>query len=297
MTKALGLGLTLFLAACGDSGGNGDGGSDAPMRSPDLTMPAPDLSAAADLAMPPGDDAGADLAMVTDASAPSDLTTLPDLTPLPPPDGGPLATLSGTLRDTNGNPVAGGTVSILGSATSTTTDAGGNFSLGAPTQVPIYLRFTAPNFEVAQLGMVVTGSFTGLNLPAVPKGLLAAILGALNPPLTVDTTKGTVLLPFGLSQVDGGVSFDASVTTFGATLSAAHDPSVAVVNSVPSYASGAPANSVLLFPNVVAGTTTLTLAPPMGVACLFPTDPPNAAQIVNWRVDPNVLLFEPVNCQ
>jgi hypothetical protein len=286
MKKCLGCGLSLILGACGPGGGN-----DA-STGPDMAV-SRDLSTGADLS------AAGDLSASADLSMAADLSTS-DLTPPPPQDGGAPATFSGTVLDltSNGTPVANATVALLGTATMTTTAMDGTFSLQVPTFVPIYIRVTAQNYESIQVAFVVEGAVGGFSLPLIPTAKYNAIGGALNPPLVSDVTKGVVILIFNYqSPGDGGVGGDGGTPAFGATLSAAHGSSFNVVNGVPQYAMTSGDTGALIFPNVVAGTTTISPSPPNGISCAVATVPQNVPPITDWRVDPNVLLFVVHNCQ
>ncbi len=80
---------------------------------------------------------------------------------------------------------------------------------------------------------------------------------------------------------------------FGATLSAAHDPSFAFNasgNPMTSNTTIANGDNSLIFPNAVAGTTTIALTAPAAHSCA-------ALAVTSWRVDANTFTFVDAQCQ
>jgi hypothetical protein len=100
--------------------------------------------------------------------------------------------------------------------------------------------------------------------------------------LMVDPTKGDVVLNFQTQDTTNGYS---------ATLSAAHGMTFVVPQGAPTYSNTTAPSSPLIFPNVVAGTTTITPSAPPGKSCVI------TPAITDWRIDPNVFTFVDAVCQ
>ena len=209
--------------------------------------------------------------------------------------GGASVAVSGTVTSSGSNngssaPLAGATVAIVGTSSTTTSGADGTFSLMAAAGSTIYLNVSSATYQTSEFGLVVaTGGSTGLQLQLISSANVQSAVGALSPALTLDPTKGDVIVQLHGSS---GSSTDMSdVAGFGAALGASHgsafDPNSGTYATTTALGDDA---GVLVFPNVVTGTTTVTVTTPTGHSC-------TAAQaITNWRVDANTFTFVDYNC-
>ena len=185
---------------------------------------------------------------------------------------------------TSSPPIAGATVTIVGTSTSTTTAADGSFSLMASGGASIFLSVTLANYQTSEAGFVVpAGGGTVPEITLLANAEVQGVTAVLNPPLTLDTSKGVVVVKFKDQTQTAG---------YGATLSASHgmsfDPQT---QTYAMKTSGGQNDAALVFPNVVAGTTTVTASAPAGKTCT------PAQAITNWRVDPNVFTWVVFDCQ
>ncbi|MCC6993540.1 MAG: hypothetical protein IT370_02810 [Deltaproteobacteria bacterium] len=178
----------------------------------------------------------------------------------------------------SGAPLGTGTVSVAGASPAITTALAndGAYSLQVP-RGPAFIRVTSPTVATIQEGVVVGATPITLDFRAIPNSDVTQVLGALS--ITQDTAKGVVLVDFA-----GG----APGSQYGATLSATHGASFNP--ETPALASTVPGDKQLVFPNVVAGTTTVTAMPPSGHTCS-----PHAA-ITAFRVDANVFTQVVFDC-
>jgi hypothetical protein len=208
--------------------------------------------------------------------------------------GGTMVTITGSVVAANGQgsgappPVSGATVTITGTQTMTTTDATGNFTLMASAGSTIFLTLSKTGYQTSEYGYVVPTS--GGMVPAMTfldNATVSQAAGQLSPSLTQDPAKGDVIVQF---------KDMAGTAGYGATLSAAHDmswvpPNGGGMSMYTNTTPGGQSEQPLIFPNVTAGTTTVTANPPTGKTC-------TADQaITNWRVDANVYTWVVFNCQ
>ncbi len=172
------------------------------------------------------------------------------------------------------SPIPGATVEIMGVSppNSTTTGSGGSYTLSGALDVTTFLRASANGFESGEIVFPGHADFA-INLLLLPSMELQQSYAAVG--LTPDPSKGRVIVTI----VD-----NSSTNGYGATLSAAHDPSYAFQNfSTPMTSDTVLSTDDLIFPNVVAGTTTITPVPPSGKRCAPPfTDV--------YRVDPGTAI-------
>ena len=204
--------------------------------------------------------------------------------------GGAMVAVTGNVH-TSGNggtpsPIAGATVAIAGTSTSTTTAADGSFTLMAAAGSTLFVTASLTNYESSEFGFVVPAAGGALpQMQLLTNAEVTAATASLSPPLTIDSQKGVVV-----------VQFKDSVSTAGyaAMLSASHGNSFSPDSGM--YTTSTPGNSndsdnPLVFPNVVAGMTTVAITPASGKTC-------TADQaITNWRVEANAFTWIIYNCQ
>lgn len=178
----------------------------------------------------------------------------------------------------SGAPLSSGTVSVAGASPAITTALAndGAYSLQVPRGTA-FIRLTSPTVATLQEGVVVGAAPITLDFRGIRSTDVTQVLTTLS--ITQDSAKGVVLVDFA-----GG----APGSQYGATLSAAHGASFNP--NTPALASTVPGDRQLVFPNVVAGTTTVTAMPPSGHTCA-----PHAA-ITAYRVDANVFTRVVFDC-
>jgi hypothetical protein len=268
--------LSLLAAACAPNGllDGGDAGSDGGSGGEDLSGPSQDLSGMSqDLSGSPQDLSGPS----QDLSKPS-----PDLSP-------PIVALTGhvTIESSNNAPLAGATVQILGAspANQTTSASDGSYTLMVAAGATLFVGGSASTYENVSVGVVVplTGGTADIGL--IPQTLFDSVTGSLSPPLSTDPTKGHVAVIFNNINNAGG---------YGATISASHDPTFTITNGtfMGIYSSTTIQGDVsgLIFPNTVAGWTTVALSAPAGKSCKL------HQPITNWRVDVGYALNVIADC-
>ncbi len=107
--------------------------------------------------------------------------------------GGTMATVTGTVSaasiDGDPTPVAGATVSIVGTTNTATSDAEGNFSITAPTGTVMFLTTADRNWGSLFAENVPAGGVTGLDVEVIPDALVGEVAAALE--ATVNESKGT----------------------------------------------------------------------------------------------------------
>jgi hypothetical protein len=201
--------------------------------------------------------------------------------------GGPQVAVTGSVvvgGGSNDTPLAGATVTVAGSNSTTMSAADGKYTVMAAAGSTIFLVASSDSYMSAEVGYVVPAA--GGSAPRIPllaNALVAGAISGLQPPLTLDPAKGLVDITFHAADSAGG---------YGATLSAAHGDSFSpqgggYVTTTPSGQS----DGDLVFPNVVAGTTTIMPNAPLYKSC-------TAQQaITQWRVDPNTITYVDYTCQ
>jgi hypothetical protein len=174
---------------------------------------------------------------------------------------------------TDAGALSGATVEVVGAspANATTTAGDGTYSLTVVAGSTIYVRASATDYLPMQTPIVVDPAGGELDL-SPPSN--ATVMGALSQlGLTLDTAKGVVIL-----------GFETTTGSITATLGAAHDPSFNCGSGDSCTSeSTTPAGTddqQLIFPNTVAGTT--TVVPSAGCAAEVPG-------ITNWRVDADTI--------
>jgi hypothetical protein len=277
----------LTEAGCSSNGaGHDGGGGDLPSIDrqgghdvgPD--HPGADAPAGADMPADHGSDLGT-------SDAAHDGPTGGDLPPLDMTGSSQTFNLSGTVFDVIATPtpagISGATVSVADRPSITTTTASdGTFTLAVPAGT-LFLRAEAATYESAQSGLQVSADVTGLKLYLAPEAGVEMLFQSAG--VTQDPSKGDVVVLFTTVDRNGG---------YGATLSAAHDPSVSAQGAtamVSNTTQGGSTMEPLIFPNVTVGTTMVTLVPSSGHTCSLTPD------LGSWRVDPMVITFVMAACQ
>ncbi len=201
----------------------------------------------------------------------------------PSADAAPPVAITGTVTDNSGMttvPLVGATIEVVGAspANQTTSDAMGKYTLMVGPGQTVFLRASKSGFLAEQRGLVVGGATSAFDLQPVPMSRVN--MAAAQLAITFDPAKGFVVTKFAMTN--GG---------YGATLSAAHDNSFDCGNTGCAFSNTTQGNnSDLIFPNVVAGTTTATPTAPTGHTC-------TAEQaITDYRVDANTLTRISFTC-
>lgn len=167
-------------------------------------------------------------------------------------DGGTPATIAGTVSH-NDDPVVGATVTEAGTSNSATTASGGVFTITVDAEDEVFLRASGQGLYPIQRGFVApTAGLTGENLSGPLATEVAAIGGGLG--VTLDDTKGIFAVEFDGASVgtDGGISATIGLAADGSfTFNSAGNP-VLATSTLPN------GESILIFYNVTAGSTTVT---------------------------------------
>lgn len=180
-------------------------------------------------------------------------------------DSGTPATVSGNLSGSDGGdndtPIVGGTIEENGTNNSVTTGSGGVWTLTVDADEEVFIKGSAAGYYSSQRGVVVpvSGS-TGIDISMPSSAVVAGVGGALG--VTIDPTKGIVGTDFqGVIGTSGGFSASLSATNGGSFVFDSSGNPVLGSTTLPNGQ-----NNVIFF-NVDAGTTTITVDPPGAVAC------------------------------
>jgi hypothetical protein len=106
--------------------------------------------------------------------------------------------------DGDPTPVQGATVVVLGTSSTATTDAQGNFSLMAPTGTVMFLTTAAGHWGGQLAESVPSEGRADLELEVLPDALVAKLGDALQ--IVVDPSKGLVSVSFDEATTVGGES-------------------------------------------------------------------------------------------
>lgn len=185
-------------------------------------------------------------------------------------------------------PISGATVAIAGTSTSTTSAADGSFTLMAAAGSTIFVTASLSGYVSSEWGFVVTGSGGEIaNTELLSSAEVMSVTSGLSPALTIDKTKGVVVVQFH----DGGSTGTAG---YSASLSASHgnpfSPDSSTYTST-TPGGGSDTDNPIVFPNVVTGTTTVMVTPASGKTCT------PEGTILDWRVDPATFTWVRYNCQ
>jgi hypothetical protein len=266
--------LGLFLGACsgGDlehDGSDGRGGAPDGGRERDAAGDGPGAGGSGDL-------------LWSDA-APAD-AILVDLVPAGDREsfdfGGTVAVIGASQEPP---PMAAATVKRADNPSVRTITAGdGTFALTVPRGA-IYLQVSAGGWLTWQHGFKISDDVSSGELYTTAEAFFDGALEQLGQ--RVNVTRGHLLLLFKTPDKGGG---------YGATLTAAHDPSFVLVAGLARNADATPPGNTrtpILFPNVMAGYTRISLVAPAGRTCRFTQD------MGGWHIDTNVMTVAVVECQ
>ena len=103
-------------------------------------------------------------------------------------------TISGTVKDANGNPIPFATITQTGTKTGTTADASGNFTLSVPENAS--LTVSATGFESQTLNP--TGSSVNISMTRSESQLQEVVVTALG------ITRSKNQLPYAAQKIQGG---------------------------------------------------------------------------------------------
>jgi hypothetical protein len=178
-------------------------------------------------------------------------------------------------------PLGGASVSIAGDTAATTSAADGSYSLMAMAGSTVFLVVRADRYQATELGYVVPNG--GGILPAMVLFANQLVsddysVGHITP----NPARGTVFVNVNVTDTKGGETVSLSAMNDGPFI-----PAVSTGGTVPSGSSTAN----IMFPNVVPGSTTVTLTAPAGKSCA--TD----QAITDWRVEAGVLTNIDVTCK
>lgn len=200
--------------------------------------------------------------------------------------GGGETVMSGDVISvtTGGDQVlAGATVEAVGGP-STTSAADGSWTLLLASNAAATLRASAADHWGAEIALVVPpGGIQDLDMGLPQDSLVAAIGAVLG--ITPDTTKGLVAVNFATVSTAGG---------FAVTLSAANDGSFTFDSAGNPVISGSTlpnGDPTLIFVNVDAGTTTMTVTSAGGMTCANPFG------VTSHPVDAKTVTEAPFFCQ
>jgi hypothetical protein len=164
----------------------------------------------------------------------------------------------------------------------TITATDGSFALTVPLG-PIYLQVSAGGWLTWQHGFKIRDDVASGELYTTAEAFFDGALAQLNQ--RVNGVRGHLLVLFKTPDKDGG---------YGATVSSEHDPSFVLVAGQARNADVTPPGNTrtpIIFPNVLAGITGITLVAPAGRTCRFTQD------MGGWHIDPNVMTVAVVECQ
>jgi len=199
---------------------------------------------------------------------------------------GPLAQLTGTVRNVNGVVVSGALVQAVGvsGVGTVTTNGAGQYTFNVPAATDLFVRFSASTYKTAQFGQYLTDAGT-LDVNLIPSTLFGQVAAQLG--LTPNPDAGIVNVDFFAPMLlDGG---------FGASITLAHQRTFTFTGAGMPYFSDAGTADMgggtsLIFPNVATGTTAVTPHPPAGYTC-------TVRRPDMKRVDPDTFTFVRVDCQ
>jgi hypothetical protein len=187
-------------------------------------------------------------------------------------------------------PIANATVFLADDPSTTiSTDADGGFTLMVPPLTDNFIHAQAINYKDSEQGVYLQpdgGGGDNFYVGLITFAEFLAVRTALGPPLTtVNSSKGLLVIEF----KDQGTKIPGA---FGADISQRYLTSFTFgPDGGPYYSDAGSDGAPLIFGDVDAGTTTITLHPPAGVTCVL--DPP----FTNWRIDPATFTHTTARCQ
>jgi hypothetical protein len=202
-------------------------------------------------------------------------------------DAGAPAMVSGVVYEYGTVPFAplgGATVTVLDAvpAVTTVTAPDGTYALALPGGALAWLRVALAGEVDQQKAVVPPAGGATVDFALVPDSGVAMVQAVLG--VTLDAADGSLIACFATTDTGGGLAV---------ALSAAHDPSFTFgPGGAPAFADQTVAGGepILLYPNVVAGTTTVAVTAPPAIACT-----PRYA-VADWRVDPTVFTWIDLDC-
>jgi hypothetical protein len=201
-----------------------------------------------------------------------------------------MATVTGTVSaasiDGDPTPVAGATVSIVGTTNTATSDAEGNFSITAPTGTVMFLTTADRNWGSLFAENVPAGGVTGLDVEVIPDALVGEVAAALE--ATVDESKGLVAVVFDDTTTAGDETASISATSeLSFIFNAADEP-----EEGDTLCGVADCGSEVLFLNTdVAATVTATATNASAQPC--PLEFPGASYSVQAKVLTEIDVYCP----
>jgi hypothetical protein len=187
-------------------------------------------------------------------------------------------------------PIANATVFLADDPTTTSaTDADGGFTLMVPPLTDNFIHSQAINYKDSERGVYLQadgGGGDNFYMGMITFAEFQSVRTQLGPPLnTVNSSKGLLTVEF----KDQGTKIPGA---FGADISQRYLISFTFGPDGGAYYSDAGSDGApLVFADVDAGTTTITLHPPAGVSCVL--DPP----FTLWRIDPATFTQATARCQ
>ena len=141
--------------------------------------------------------------------------------------GSGTATVSGTVSsaslDGPSTPLAGATVSVVGTTTTTMSGADGSFSIEAPVGIATFLTTAADAWGELTVGDVPAAGVDTADAEVVPDALVAGVAEALMQ--TIDPAKAMVVVEFDLETPAGGEAAELGANyDFAFVFDAADEP-------------------------------------------------------------------------
>jgi len=165
-------------------------------------------------------------------------------------------------------PLAGATVMVVGTTTTTTSGMDGSFSIEAPVGITTFLTTAAGTWGELVVGNVPAAGIDTADAEVVPDELVAGVAEALMK--TIDPTKAMVVVEFDLDAPVGGETADLGASYDFAFVFDADDEPV-LGNSL--IAGG---DTIVLFANVDISADVMPTATDSGGAACSP-DPSGVA--------------------
>jgi len=181
----------------------------------------------------------------------------------PPPDtGGPPTIIVAGRALSEGAPLTGATVDVVGRAGATVvTGATGQFSFMLPPSVPYLLRAARASYRTVQETVSSETNIEGIDIDLPTSAEFASILSAIS--VTEDAGAGALLIRY---HVATGTTLTAGL---GATLSASGGVRFSFVGENPVRRDTTPTTGDLLLgvANLPVGALTVTPTGPAGITC------------------------------
>jgi hypothetical protein len=200
--------------------------------------------------------------------------------------------ISGNVTEADGTPIPNAKVEVVGGTASATTDDTGAYTLTV-TVGDLFLRSSEGAHKTTVQGLRVGADGDAGTTASFVMAITDSFDTAptqLDPPITPNAGNGVVVVEF-----HSDTDFDG---TFGAELlTLTHDPTYSLTGGAgdPYFTDGGTAlqagGDPLIFPNVMPGTTPISLDPAPMASCTF--DPP----FTTWRVEAGAVMRVIAQCQ